>query len=111
MFYKLSCNLVGHELDVRNVTTSPDGGIITVSRDKSCRVWTNEEGSVGYVQSNVFYGHLGYVSSVCFMQPSEKHPQGTFYLIPCTAQMLKFMLFFKSHWDIVNDLGSLGGQF
>lgn len=95
MSYKLSCNLVGHELDVRNVTASPDGGIITVSRDKSCRVWTNEEGSGNYVQANIFYGHIGYVSSVCFMQPSEKHPQGIFYKFNSISSINAKMYIFK----------------
>lgn len=37
--YKLSCTLVGHKLDVRSLTVTKDGNILSASRDKTARIW------------------------------------------------------------------------
>jgi len=76
MAYKLRTTLVGHEADVRGVTASayPIDGIISVSRDQSCRIWAPS--GKDFIQELILYGHSRYVSSVCIMQPSEKHPHG-----------------------------------
>jgi len=78
MSYKLSDTLIGHEADVRGVTASvyPQGGIITVSRDLSCRVWCKDEQSTSFSQERIYYGHSRYVAAVASMPPSDKYPQG-----------------------------------
>lgn len=74
--YQLRTTLVGHESDVRGVAASshPVEGIVSVSRDQSCRVWI--PAGKDFVQELVLYGHTKYVSSVCIVNPSEKNPQG-----------------------------------
>jgi len=37
--YKLSSVLLGHTADVRAVATFADGTVVSVSRDKTARVW------------------------------------------------------------------------
>lgn len=37
--YRLSCGLAGHSKDVRAVTTTPEGYIITASRDTTAKLW------------------------------------------------------------------------
>lgn len=37
--YKLSCTLVGHKLDVRSLTVTKEGNIVSASRDKTARLW------------------------------------------------------------------------
>ena len=76
MPYKLRSTLVGHEADVRAVIPAvyPVGGVLTASRDQSCRLWIPENN--GFTQSNIFCGHSRYVASICTMPPSEGHPQG-----------------------------------
>lgn len=76
MPYKLRGTLIGHEADVRAVTPAvfPPGGILTASRDQSCRLWTPENNV--FSPTNIFCGHSRYVASVCAMPPTETHPQG-----------------------------------
>ena len=77
--YQLRTTLVGHESDVRGVAafSNPTEGIVSVSRDQSCRVWV--PAGKDYVQELVLYGHSKYVSSVCVVPPSEKHIQGRYF--------------------------------
>ena len=49
--YKLSCSLYGHNLDVRSVTATHDGKIISGSRDNTAKVWVPNE----YVIQTLFY--------------------------------------------------------
>lgn len=37
--YKLSCILYGHGSDVRAITSNPDNFIISVSRDRTTKIW------------------------------------------------------------------------
>lgn len=43
--YKLRCNLVGHEKDVRALVTSifPENGLISGSRDNTSCIWVENE--------------------------------------------------------------------
>ena len=79
--YQLRATLVGHESDVRGVAASshPVEGIVSVSRDQSCRVWV--PAGKDFIQELVLYGHSKYVSSVCVIKPSDKHPQGNTFKI------------------------------
>lgn len=39
--YKLSCELIGHSMDVRGVGEVP-AGIVSVSRDKTAKIWKTD---------------------------------------------------------------------
>ncbi|XP_057317757.1 phospholipase A-2-activating protein-like isoform X2 [Hydractinia symbiolongicarpus] len=77
MSYKLRSTLIGHEADVRAVAPAvfPENGILTVSRDLSCRVWSPED-SNDFREAHIFHGHTRYVAAVCTMPPTDEHPQG-----------------------------------
>lgn len=74
--YKLRATLAGHDADVRALHPCivPEGGILSASRDQSCRLWVPEGKS--FAQGNIFFGHSRYVASVCILPPSDAHPQG-----------------------------------
>ena len=78
MAYKLSCVLRGHEMDVRGICKSvhPLGGLISVSRDRSVRVWKKDEDTSEFIEGHRFSGHEGFVAAVCTMPESEKYPYG-----------------------------------
>ncbi|KYM96719.1 PREDICTED: phospholipase A-2-activating protein [Cyphomyrmex costatus] len=74
--YKLSSVLLGHSADVRAVATFLDGTIVSVSRDKTARVWKPTGKDNEYEQSATLTGHSNFVNSVCVINPSEKDPKG-----------------------------------
>ncbi|XP_011697767.1 PREDICTED: phospholipase A-2-activating protein [Wasmannia auropunctata] len=74
--YKLSSVLLGHSADVRAVTTFLDGTVVSVSRDKTARVWKPTGNGNEYEQSATLTGHSDFVNSVCVINPSERHPKG-----------------------------------
>lgn len=74
--YKLSCELSGHNQDVRSVCAGPatDDGqqlIISGSRDASTKLWKPLPDAVGYTESVTLRDHKNFVSCV-FYHPSEK---------------------------------------
>ena len=79
MSYKLSAVLRGHEMDVRGIcrSTFPIGGLVSVSRDRSVRVWKRDDSTNEFVEGQCFSGHQGFVASVHAMPATEKHPHGT----------------------------------
>ncbi|XP_011866365.1 PREDICTED: phospholipase A-2-activating protein [Vollenhovia emeryi] len=74
--YKLSSVLRGHSADVRAVATLLDGTVVSVSRDKTARVWRPTGKGNEYEQSATLTGHSNFVSSVCIINPSERDPKG-----------------------------------
>ncbi|XP_071580693.1 phospholipase A-2-activating protein [Temnothorax nylanderi] len=74
--YKLSNVLLGHSADVRAVTTFLDGTVVSVSRDKTARVWKPTGRGNEYEQTATLTGHTNFVSSVCVINPSERDPKG-----------------------------------
>ncbi|XP_070162240.1 phospholipase A-2-activating protein isoform X2 [Polyergus mexicanus] len=74
--YKLSSVLLGHTGDVRAVATFADGTVVSVSRDKTARVWKPTGKDNEYEQSAILTGHSNFVSSVCVINPSERNPKG-----------------------------------
>ncbi|XP_058944914.2 phospholipase A-2-activating protein [Pocillopora verrucosa] len=78
MSYKLSSVLRGHELDVRAVCPAvfPEGGIVSASRDRTARLWIPSEGKVGFEEGHVLSGHSNFISAVCTIPPTDKHPHG-----------------------------------
>lgn len=74
--YKLRCNLLGHSKDVRAVAGTPEGHILTASRDNTARLWAPMENGINYEQKQVYTGHSGYVTSVCVVPGNANHPEG-----------------------------------
>ncbi|EGI63204.1 PREDICTED: phospholipase A-2-activating protein [Acromyrmex echinatior] len=74
--YKLSSVLLGHSADVRAVATFLDGTVVSVSRDKTARVWKPTGKNNEYEQIATLTGHSNFVNSVCVINPSERDPKG-----------------------------------
>ncbi|KAJ3585415.1 hypothetical protein NHX12_014134 [Muraenolepis orangiensis] len=77
--YKLRCSIPGHEMDVRGVTAAlfPDGAFVSVSRDRTGRVWTpNASPDHGFSEMHCMSGHTNFVSCVCVIAPSDTYPRG-----------------------------------
>ncbi|XP_075066161.1 phospholipase A-2-activating protein isoform X1 [Mixophyes fleayi] len=77
--YRLRCSLPGHELDVRGVARcplSPGEGFVSVSRDRSARLWVPDSPNRGFIELNRMKAHSNFVSSVCYMPPSDTYPRG-----------------------------------
>ncbi|CAG5130369.1 unnamed protein product [Candidula unifasciata] len=76
--YKLRCNLVGHEKDVRALVTSifPENGLISGSRDNTACLWVENEADNSYHRELVMRGHSNFVSSICVIPPDDTYPQG-----------------------------------
>ncbi|XP_078532836.1 phospholipase A-2-activating protein [Lissotriton helveticus] len=77
--YRLSCSLPGHELDVRGLAKAlhPPGGFISVSRDRTARLWAPIDGADrGFVETHCMSGHSNFISSVCTIPPSDMYPRG-----------------------------------
>ncbi|XP_014216558.1 phospholipase A-2-activating protein [Copidosoma floridanum] len=72
--YTLSRELRGHSEDVRVIDICKNGSIVSGGRDRNTILWKNQDGS--YYTSTVMTGHSNFVSSVCIIDPTEKHPQG-----------------------------------
>ncbi|CAM6039015.1 unnamed protein product [Sphagnum compactum] len=75
--FKLRCQLLGHEEDVRGLCANVDGRIATGSRDKSVRIWTAPEGEIGgYLVTKTLVGHTSFVGPIAWLAPSEDFPEG-----------------------------------
>ncbi|KAK7485283.1 hypothetical protein BaRGS_00023534 [Batillaria attramentaria] len=76
--YKLRCNVVGHKKDVRSLapTLTPEGGIISGSRDCTTRIWMPNDHDVGFSEGQVLQGHSNFVAAVCVLPPDDNHPNG-----------------------------------
>ncbi|GAV07214.1 hypothetical protein RvY_17083 [Ramazzottius varieornatus] len=76
--YKLHAVLTGHAGDVRALaaTRSSPQTFISGSRDKTCLVWTENEGR--FSSTACFKGHQKYVSSVAWLPTNTSYPQGLF---------------------------------
>ncbi|KAK2512590.1 Plaa [Columba guinea] len=76
--YRLSCSLLGHEQDVRGLTCSlfPPGGFVSVSRDRTARLWAPDGPNRGFAEMHCMSGHSNFVSCVCIIPPSDLYPRG-----------------------------------
>uniref|UniRef100_A0A3Q4GL63 Phospholipase A2-activating protein n=1 Tax=Neolamprologus brichardi TaxID=32507 RepID=A0A3Q4GL63_NEOBR len=77
--YKLRCSIPGHEMDVRGLaaTVFPEGAFVSVSRDRTGRVWVpNSSSDKGFTEMHSMSGHSNFVSCVCIIAPSETYPRG-----------------------------------
>ena len=62
--YNISAQLVGHTADVRALTHTSDGRIVSTSRDVTCRVWKRVN-TCEYEESQTLQGHTRYIIAVC----------------------------------------------
>ncbi|OXB81746.1 UNVERIFIED_CONTAM: hypothetical protein H355_010307 [Colinus virginianus] len=76
--YRLRCSLLGHEQDVRGLTRGlfPEGGFVSVSRDRTARLWTPDGLNRGFSEMHCMRGHSNFVSCVCIIPPSDLYPRG-----------------------------------
>lgn len=63
--YKLSCELIGHSMDVRGVGEVP-AGIVSVSRDKTAKIWKTD-GRI-YFLNTTLTNHTNFVSCVYYLE-------------------------------------------
>ncbi|KAL9253320.1 Phospholipase A-2-activating protein-like protein [Drosera capensis] len=75
--YKLSCELRGHEDDVRGICVCDNAGIATSSRDRTVRFWP-ADGSGKYKGSSrkILLGHTSFVGPLAWIPPSGEFPEG-----------------------------------
>ncbi|XP_048360052.1 phospholipase A-2-activating protein [Sphaerodactylus townsendi] len=76
--YRLRCSLAGHELDVRGLSNClfPTGSFVSVSRDRTARLWAPDSSNRGFSEMHRMSGHSNFVSCVCVIPPSEIYPRG-----------------------------------
>ncbi|XP_057494690.1 uncharacterized protein LOC130779855 [Actinidia eriantha] len=75
--YQLSCELRGHEDDVRGICVCGDVGIATSSRDKTIRFWSLDPTSNhNYTTSKLLLGHTSFVGPLTWVSPDEEFPEG-----------------------------------
>uniref|UniRef100_A0A8C5LQ62 Phospholipase A-2-activating protein n=1 Tax=Leptobrachium leishanense TaxID=445787 RepID=A0A8C5LQ62_9ANUR len=77
--YRLRSSVPGHELDVRGVARFPlpfGEGFVSVSRDRSVRLWTPDSSGRGFAELHRMSGHSSFVSCVCFIPPSDTYGSG-----------------------------------
>ncbi|XP_050524423.1 phospholipase A-2-activating protein [Daktulosphaira vitifoliae] len=76
MAYKLSSVVYGHVLDVRGLSSTSNGYIVSVSRDKTAKLWKPNSENAGYTEVQTFSGHTNYVVSVTVLKESSILPSG-----------------------------------
>ncbi|XP_042643543.1 phospholipase A-2-activating protein isoform X1 [Tyto alba] len=76
--YRLRCSLLGHGQDVRGLTPGffPQGGFVSVSRDRTARLWAPDGFNRGFTEMHCMSGHSNFVSCVCIIPPSDLYPRG-----------------------------------
>ncbi|NXL88987.1 PLAP protein, partial [Alectura lathami] len=76
--YRLCCSLLGHQQDVRGLARSlfPGGGFVSVSRDRTARLWAPDGLNRGFTEMHCMRGHSNFVSCVCIIPPSDLYPRG-----------------------------------
>ncbi|ERN17592.1 phospholipase A-2-activating protein isoform X2 [Amborella trichopoda] len=76
--YQLSCQLRGHDDDVRGLCICGDTGIASSSRDKTVRFWSLDDAHKNkYVIEKVMAGgHTSFVGPLAWLPPNEDFPRG-----------------------------------
>mmetsp|Transcript_38981 Transcript_38981/g.79802 ORF Transcript_38981/g.79802 Transcript_38981/m.79802 type:complete len:410 (+) Transcript_38981:155-1384(+) len=73
--WKLRCEMIGHEADVRSVNSTSSGSLVTASRDKTVRVW-DTSGGRDFDSCKILIGHEYFVSCAIELPPCPAHPSG-----------------------------------
>ncbi|GAB4853932.1 hypothetical protein Ancab_018141 [Ancistrocladus abbreviatus] len=75
--YKLSCELRGHEDDVRGICVCDNVGIATSSRDRTVRFWSIDPANkYRESTSKIMLGHTSFVGPMAWIPPNEEFPEG-----------------------------------
>ncbi|RVX12231.1 Phospholipase A-2-activating protein [Vitis vinifera] len=75
--YQLSCELRGHEDDVRGICICGNAGIATSSRDRTVRFWTLDPSDKrNYTAWKILLGHTSFVGPLAWIAPNEEFPEG-----------------------------------
>ncbi|KAL5858141.1 hypothetical protein ACOSQ3_005599 [Xanthoceras sorbifolium] len=75
--YQLSCELRGHEDDVRGICVCDNVGIATSSRDRTVRFWSLDPSDKRkYLSSKILFGHTSFVGPLAWISPNEEFPEG-----------------------------------
>lgn len=75
-FYKLSACLYGHSLDVRALAVTKNEQILSGSRDKTAKLWSNNELSNSYSEKFSYKDQQNFVASVLYIEPTQEFPDG-----------------------------------
>ncbi|KAJ2890035.1 WD repeat protein Lub1, partial [Coemansia aciculifera] len=75
MPFKLSAELSGHQSDVRGLAVQGADVLVSVSRDKTGRIW-KRAGTNEFIEDSVLLGHIGYVNSVAAIPSTALFPSG-----------------------------------
>ncbi|ORX86908.1 PFU-domain-containing protein [Anaeromyces robustus] len=73
--YKLSANLVAHNLDVRGIDYDQDNNIISASRDSLVISWKRNIDNTYEPDMNYAF-HKGYVICLYYLKPNEQYQKG-----------------------------------
>ncbi|KAG4101867.1 PFU-domain-containing protein [Neocallimastix lanati (nom. inval.)] len=73
--YKLSANLLGHNLDVRGIDYDQDNNIISASRDSLVISWKHNIDNTYEPLTNYAF-HKGYVICLYYLKPNAQFPKG-----------------------------------
>ena len=77
--YSLSSQLEGHTADVRALSHTSDGQIVSTSRDVTCRLWQRSDRSPrDYKTNKTLQGHSRYIIAVCALPKDFAEVIGTF---------------------------------
>ncbi|KAJ2700774.1 WD repeat protein Lub1 [Coemansia sp. IMI 203386] len=76
MAYKLSATLAGHSSDVRGLVSQGSDLLISVSRDKTAKIW-KRTGPNEFADDTTLIGHRDYVTAVEIIPPTLSSPNGT----------------------------------
>uniref|UniRef100_UPI00398F4F10 phospholipase A-2-activating protein isoform X2 n=1 Tax=Pristiophorus japonicus TaxID=55135 RepID=UPI00398F4F10 len=76
--FRLRCSLPGHQMDVRGLaaTLFPVGAFVSVSRDRTARVWVPSSPNSSFTEMHCMNGHSNFVSCVCIIVPNDTYPRG-----------------------------------
>ncbi|KAJ2787351.1 WD repeat protein Lub1 [Coemansia interrupta] len=75
MSFKLSATLSGHSSDVRGLAAQGSDVLVSVSRDKTARVWRRVAPN-DFAEDAILVGHEGFVNSVAIIPPTSSSPSG-----------------------------------
>jgi len=73
--YKLSANLLGHNLDVRGIDYDQNNNIISASRDSMVISWKKNIDNTYEPEFNYTF-HKGYVICLYYLKPTAQYPKG-----------------------------------
>lgn len=75
--YRLSCELRGHEDDIRGICICGDLGIASSSRDRTVKFWIpDSEKKHRFVLSKTLVGHSSFVGPLAWIPPSDRFLEG-----------------------------------